>query len=139
VELKKIQGIYIGDAKDQIDFIRKEKNNYQSIVSSSSSVFENMEHFQEMIKDYLQKIQIFSSGLNKLSSQINTEISDSVKSFKSYMRDFTSEEKSKLTIQLRDYYETKKEDLNVYFEKQKKTNIGFSEHDLALHEDMKKT
>lgn len=135
-ELEKIQSVYVGDAKDQIEFIRKEKTNYQNIVSSSSSVFENMEHFQDMIKDYLQKIQNFSSNLNKLSSQINTEITDSVKNFKKRVNDIVADEKSLLTTQLRDYYENKKTELDNYLEKKREKFNHYSDHDIELHKEM---
>jgi|GEM_PF-2178312 len=118
-DLKEIQSVYIGDAKEQIEFVRKEKNNYQNIVSSSSSIFKNMEHFQDMMKDYLKKIQTFSSNLNQLSSQINVEITDAVRNFKKSIKDIVTQEKSKLIAELRDYYNIKKNHIDIYLDKKK--------------------
>lgn len=135
-DLQQIQSIYIGDAKEQIEFVRKEKTNYQTIVSSSSSVFENMEHFQDMMKDYLKKIQDFSSNLNQLSSQINTEISDTVKNFKKSIKDVVGQEKSRLTAELRDYYDVKKNDIFNKLTSQQQNNNHYDIHDTKLHNEM---
>jgi hypothetical protein len=107
-EYEKIKKGYINDLDEQVAFITNEKINYQTIVSGSASLFENMKHFQDMLKDNVKKINTFSSRLNHLQSSLQSDGNKAVNDCKKQSKKYFQEEQKKIFNELREYYNQKK-------------------------------
>lgn len=127
IDTDKVKDLYLNDIKEQVDFVSKEKVNFQTLVSWSASLQEQLPHFQEIVADNIDKINSFASNLNNLQADIQKDATKYVSDFKQEIKDWLKEEKKTLSDELRAYYEEKKEKIDLKLNENKKEKFFWKE------------